>query len=205
MTPPPPSFDQLLAQLRQRDEAAAAAVFHRFRHRLIGLARQQLDGPLQRKLGPEDVVQSVFRTVFRRLAEGQFDLGDWDSLWSLLTCITVRKCGRWREYFRAQARDVLRECPPPVAAEGDSSGLEVLDREPAPEEVAMLREAVQQLLSGLTDAEQQIAMLILEGHAPAEVGRAAGCSESKAYRVRRLVLSRLERMREADHLEPKQK
>jgi len=89
--PPAPSFDELLAQLRNRDNHAAAEVFHRYRCRLIGLARQNLDGRLQRKLGPEDVVQSVFRTVFRRLADGEFELGDWDSLWSLLTCVTVRK------------------------------------------------------------------------------------------------------------------
>jgi hypothetical protein len=47
--PPAPSFADLLAQLRRHDPAAAAAVFRRYRHRLIGLARQQLDGRLRRK------------------------------------------------------------------------------------------------------------------------------------------------------------
>jgi RNA polymerase sigma-70 factor (ECF subfamily) len=96
--PSVPSFADLLAQLRRRDPGAAAEVFHRYYRRLIGLAGKKLDGRLRRKLDPEDVVQSVFQTVFRRLGERQFDLGDWDSLWGLLTCITVRKCGRWKQY-----------------------------------------------------------------------------------------------------------
>jgi RNA polymerase sigma-70 factor (ECF subfamily) len=200
--PPVPSFDELLAQLRRRDNAAAAAVFDRFRCRLIGLARQQLDARLRGKLDPEDVVQSVFRTVFRRLGDGQFELGDWDGLWGLLTCITVRKCGRWQEYFHTQARDVRRESPPPPPTEESSSGLEVLDREPAPEEVAMLAETVQQVLGGLDDRERQVVTLSLQGYAVAEVSGELGCTESKVYRVLRLVRRRLERLRDAGQGEP---
>jgi RNA polymerase sigma-70 factor (ECF subfamily) len=195
------SFDELLAQLRLRDEAAATEVFGRFRHRLIGLARQHLDSRLRRKLDPEDVVLSVFRTVFHRLAEGEFDLGDWDSLWSLLTCITVRKCGRWRQHFHTQARDIEKEVTPSPSAEESRCGLEVLDREPAPEEVLMLAETVQQVLEGLDEREQKIALLLLEGRTGAEVSRQLDCTESKASRVLRLIRRRLERQRDADREE----
>ena len=41
----------------------------------------------------EDVMASVFKSFFRRHAEAPFDLSSWDSLWSLLTLITLRKCG----------------------------------------------------------------------------------------------------------------
>jgi RNA polymerase sigma-70 factor (ECF subfamily) len=202
VTPPAPSFDELLAQLRRCDEAAAAAVFQRFRYRLIGLARQRLDARLRRKVDPEDVVQSVFRTVFHRLAAGQFELGGWDGLWSLLTCVTVRKCGRWREHFRTQARDIQREMTPSLAAEESPAGLEVLDREPAPEEVAMLAETVQQVLGGLDEREQQVVTLSLQGYAAAEVCREVGCTESKVYRALRLVRRRLERERDAGRDDP---
>jgi RNA polymerase sigma-70 factor (ECF subfamily) len=200
--PPVPSFDELVAQLRRRDNAAAAAVFDRFRCRLIALARQQLDARLRGKLDPEDVVQSVFRTVFHRLADGQFELGDWDSLWGLLTCITVRKCGRWKAHFRAQARDIRRESPPPPSAEESSPGLEVLDREPAPEEVAILAETVQQVLGGLDDRERQVVTLSLQGDTVAKVSWELGCTESKVYRVLRLVRRRLELLRDAGQGEP---
>jgi RNA polymerase sigma factor (sigma-70 family) len=193
--PPTPSFADLLAQLRRRDPAAAAAVFHRYRHRLIGLARQRLDGRLRPKLDFEDVVQSVFQTVFRRLADGQFDLGDWDSLWGLLTCVTVRTCGR-KQYFSAQARDISREATPATGPDGSRLSWEFFDRDPGPEEAAVLAETVQQTLRGLNAQEQQVVVLSLQGGTAAEVSGAVGCSEAKVYRVLRPV-RRLERLRDA--------
>jgi RNA polymerase sigma-70 factor (ECF subfamily) len=198
VTPAASSFHDLLAQLRRGDNAAAAAIFERYRRRLIGLARQQLDGRLQRKMDPEDVVQSVFRTIFRRLADGEFELGDWDSLWGLLTCVTVRKCGRWKKHFQAQTRDVHREADPPARAKDSGSGWEFLDREPTPEEVVVLGETVQQVLRGLTDGEEQVVTMSLQGYSAAEVSREVGFTEAKVYRVLRLVRGRLERLRDSD-------
>src|SRR5690242_9456367 len=57
-----PSFADLMARLRAGDDAAAAALFQRFATRLIALARGRLDGLVRRKVDPEDVVQSVFRS-----------------------------------------------------------------------------------------------------------------------------------------------
>src|SRR4051812_14113370 len=99
------SFADLMARLRAGDQDAAARVYQHFARRLIGLARSRLDGLMRRKEDPEDVVQSVFRSFFARQAGGQFDLDDWNSLWSLLTVITLRKCGHRVEYFRAARRD----------------------------------------------------------------------------------------------------
>ncbi len=195
---PPPSFHEWLSRLRRCDDATATEFFHRFRCRLIGLARQQLDGRLRRKLDPEDVVQSVFRTVLRRLAKGEFELGDWDSLWSLLTCIIIRKCGHWKEHFRTQAHDINRETDPQACADDSSPSWEFLSREPGPEEAARLLETVQQMLAGLDDREQQVVMLSLQGYEVAEVSAHTGCTRSKVYRVLRLVRSRLERLRDAD-------
>jgi RNA polymerase sigma-70 factor (ECF subfamily) len=143
------------------------------------------------------VVLSVFQTVFRRLAEGQFDLGDWDGLWGLLTCVTVRKCGRWKKHFSARARDVGREATPATGPDGSRLSWEFLDRGPGPEEAAVLAEAVQQALKGLNAQEQQVVVLSLQGGTAAEVSRAAGCSQSKVYRVLRQVRRRLERLRDA--------
>ena len=48
----------VLARLRAGDEQAAAEVFGRFAHRLVGLARQRLPDSLRGKEDPEDAVQS---------------------------------------------------------------------------------------------------------------------------------------------------
>jgi RNA polymerase sigma-70 factor (ECF subfamily) len=190
-----PSFDELLTRLRRRDERVTAAVFHRFRARLVGLARKHLAGRLLPKIDPDDVVQSVFQSVFRRLAEGQFEVEGWDGLWALLTCVTVRKCGRWVEHYRADRRDVGREAAQPTKESVAETGWEFIDREPMPEEGVMLAETVEELLRGFTATEQQVVAFSLQGYSVAEVSSALGCTESKVYRVLRHVRHRLEQMR----------
>src|SRR6266478_2806061 len=84
-----PSFDDLMTRLRADDSMAATNLFRRYSRRLIGLARTRLQGEMKRKVDPEDVMQSVFRSFFRRHADGKFELEGWDNLWSLLACITL--------------------------------------------------------------------------------------------------------------------
>ena len=50
-----------------------------------------LDGSLQQREDPEDVVQTVLRTYFRRAALGEFQIADSSDLWALLAKITRRK------------------------------------------------------------------------------------------------------------------
>ena len=81
---PDESFDALMARLRARDEAAASLVWDRYVRQLISLARSHLNTLVRRKVDPDEVVQSVFRSFFLRQAAGQFDLTGWDGLWGLL-------------------------------------------------------------------------------------------------------------------------
>src|SRR5216684_2765074 len=104
-----PSLNALITQLRQGDNDAAREVYQRFARRLIGLAHQKMGARLQRKIDPEDVAQSVLKSVIIRLGKGQFDIGDWDGLWGLLVQFTLHRCMRWAEHFQAGIRDLNRE------------------------------------------------------------------------------------------------
>src|SRR4051812_1203761 len=106
MTPAETPVEQWLTDLRGRGEAAGPGLFIEFAPRLIDLARQRLDRRLQGKVDPDDVAQSVVRTVCLRLQKGEFCLEGWDSLWGLMVRITLRKCAHLRRYFLAQRRDV---------------------------------------------------------------------------------------------------
>ena len=109
------SFADLVVRLRAGAPDAAGEIFRRFARRLIGLARLHLDARLRQKIDPEDVMQSALKSFFIRHAGGAFDLDSWDSLWSLLTVITLRKCGHKLEHFQAACRDVRRETTPAPA------------------------------------------------------------------------------------------
>jgi RNA polymerase sigma-70 factor (ECF subfamily) len=188
------SFDDLMARLQAGDEAAAAAVFHRFAQRLIALARAHLDARLRQKVDPEDVLQSIYRTFFRRHAAGQFDLRSWDGLWALLTVITVRKCGQWGEHFYPGRRDLGREAAaePVCGATDPLAAAEA--REPTPSEVFMLTETVEHLLRGLGPREREIVSLALQGHTAQEVSALVGRPERTVYRVLERIRKQLERL-----------
>jgi RNA polymerase sigma-70 factor (ECF subfamily) len=188
-------FDDLMTRLRQGDEEAAATVFRRFARRLIGLARQRLDGLVRPKVDPEEIVQSVFRSFFRRHGDGRFDLDDWGSLWGLLARITVRKCAKKNARYRAPCRDVRKEVSSP-SEDGDQAAVWLaVAREPTPEDAAVLLETVEQVMRGLAAHEREIVVLRLQGHSTAEVSAALDCTERKVQRVIGRVRQRLERLR----------
>jgi RNA polymerase sigma-70 factor (ECF subfamily) len=184
------SFADMMARLRGGDDDAAAQVFRRFTHRLIALARAHLDSHVRQKVDPEDVLQSVYRSFFLRCEQGRLDLGGWDSLWSLLTVITTRKCGRWARKFHAGCRDVNAEVP---AAASDESGLvAVFADDPSPAEAAMLSEVVEQLLRHLGQRDGAILTLALQGYSAAEISEQLGRPARTVYRVLERIKRRLE-------------
>src|SRR5262249_1915459 len=73
------SFTDVMARLRAGDEDAARQVFQRFVHRLVGLARVRLGRDLRRRVDPEDVVQSAYKSFFLRYEEGRVEVRDWGS------------------------------------------------------------------------------------------------------------------------------
>ena len=70
-----PSFQRLLSRIRQNDgQAAAEIVVERFAGRLAALAARKMSQRLQQRVGPEDIVQSVFATFFRHHQDGHLEL-----------------------------------------------------------------------------------------------------------------------------------
>jgi RNA polymerase sigma-70 factor (ECF subfamily) len=191
------SFEDLMSRLRGGDQAAAREIFERFAQRLIGLARNRLAPAIRQKVDPEDVMLSAMRSFFTRHANGQFDLADWDGLWSLLTVITLRKCGHRVEYFQAARRDVRREAR---AADPDDSAArwEAVAREPTPAEAAMLTETVEQVLRGVDERDRPIVEMALQGHKAPEISEKLGRSERTVYRLLSRVHARLQRLCTAD-------
>ena len=190
-----PSFDDLYARLRAGDEDAAAAIFNRYVRRLVGLARSRLDRALLQKVDPEEVANSALGSFFRACAAGKFELHGWDSLWEVLLVITLRKCGRRVEHFRAKRRDVAQEVRPAAAGDRDVLGWAAIAREPTPEEAVMLSETIEQLTRGLHERERPILALALQGYSLPEISGQIGRTERTVFRVLRKVKAMLERMR----------
>jgi RNA polymerase sigma-70 factor (ECF subfamily) len=189
------SFTEWLARLRARDGAAAREVYQRFTHQLIVLARRQFGARLQHKVDPEDVVQSAYKSFFRRFDAGKLAVRNWNGLWGLLTLITLRKCADRVEYHLAQRRDPAREAGAPAGAGDSALWPEAPGREPTPLEAAVLNETVEQLLAALDEDERPVLELSLQGYTTQEISERLGRAERTVRLLRECVRKRLERMR----------
>jgi RNA polymerase sigma-70 factor (ECF subfamily) len=182
-------------RLRSGEDGAAREVFSRFAARLAGLARRHLDARLAVKVDPEDVVQSAYKSFFLRQREGGLEVGDWDGLWGLLTVITLRKCADRAAYYRAEKRDVAREAAPGPADSAPRAAELALDREPLPDEAAVLAETVESLFRSIGDPDERaILEMSLQGHSAAEISERLGRAERSVRRLRERVRKKLERM-----------
>jgi RNA polymerase sigma-70 factor (ECF subfamily) len=190
------SFDELMVRLKTGDQQAARDVFTRFVERLIALSRTQMNAKLRRKVDPEDVVQSVFKSFFARHADDQYELADWTGLWALLATITVHKCGHKIDEFSADRRNINSESSTPFLSEESRPDWEALARDPSPSHMAILHETFEQLKTGLGDRDRQILDLGLQGLTTEEIGEEIRCSERTARRVLKRVQRKLEEMRD---------
>jgi RNA polymerase sigma-70 factor (ECF subfamily) len=190
------SVAELMARLRSGEDGAAREVFVRFAGRLVGLARRHLDGRLAVKVDPEDVVQSAYKSFFVRHRDGGLEIGSWDGLWGVLTVITLRKCADRAAYFRAGKRNLNREVgASPADGSGAGPDAAALDREPQPEEAAVLAETVEALFRAVDDPdEREILELSLQGFTASEISDKLGRAERSVRRLRERIRKRLERM-----------
>ncbi len=185
----------LLQRYQDGDEAAAELIFRRYLERLVGLASAQLSEKLRRRVGPEDIVQSVFRSFFGKAQEGRFSLERAGDLWRLLASITKHKLLKKAEHHGQQKRSLRREQA--LALDADGTDAEVFAVEPTDLEGLALADEVEMLVSELKPAERTMLELRLQGQSIPEIAEAAERSERTVRRFLGCVRDRLdERLRE---------
>jgi RNA polymerase sigma-70 factor (ECF subfamily) len=175
-------------RLQAGDPGAAQELFARYAQRLVGLARRHLGRTVARREDGEDVVQSVFRTFFRRSEQGEFHIDTSGELWRLLVTITVRKAQAKVRYHTAQQRNVGAEVPADAAVLA-----EALAREPQPEELLMVADQIDALVRGLPELHSKALALRLQGHSVPEIASGLKVSRRTVERALKLLCDRLAR------------
>jgi RNA polymerase sigma factor (sigma-70 family) len=177
----------LVRRLRDGDPHGADALFVRYSRRLTRVAEKHLSKKLAGRLDGGDVVQSVFRTFFRRSAEGEFRIDSSAQLWRLLVKITLLKARAKGRHHTAGVRDVGVE----ARAHGEGWPVEAVAREPGPLEAAQLVDQIEVLLRGLPPLHCHVLGLRLEGCGPSEIAHRLGVSRQTVHRVLKLLQERL--------------
>jgi RNA polymerase sigma factor (sigma-70 family) len=183
------SIAGLVERWRRGDADAAAELFARYSDRLTRVAEDHLSRRVAAREGGDDIVQSVFRTFFRRCAEGQFRIDGANALWRLLVKITLLKARAKQRRHLAARRDVRAETP----GGGEEWLAEVAEREPGPVEAAVLVDEIESLLHGLPPEFGQILELSLQDHSRTEAAQLLGVSRQTVYRALNLLQQRLDR------------
>ena len=168
-----PSDALLLRRLRGGQADAASTLYLRYALRIRRLAEEQLGAGLSRRLDPEDIVQSVFRTFFRRTKCGQYDVPEGEELWKLLLIISLNKIRATARHHRSAKRDV--GCT-------TSLGERDIARNTASEEESRLalRMTVDDLLGKLPAIHKEIVLQRIDGQGVAEIA-------ARTKRARRTV------------------
>lgn len=161
----------LFAQFVDGDARAADALFQRYSERLIALARARLSAKMSARVSPDDIVMSAYRSFFVGAREGRYELSQPGALWRLLAQITLHKLYRQVAHHQAERRSINRE-----TSGAASEVLRILSAEPSPEAAAELADELERWLANLTDSQQQMIQLRLQGEEVAEIARILGCS-----------------------------
>lgn len=175
---PDVNSQELLDQFLAGKGEAAAALFDRYFERLLALARTRIGSKLRRRIDPEDVVQSAYRSFFVHAQDREYRLDRSGDLWRLLACMTLNKLYGQIERQTATKRSVHREVDEEVVL------AELASREPTVADVVAVAEQLNLILLDLSSDERFALTATLAGQQPDEIARAIGKSPRT---VRRLV------------------
>lgn len=179
--PTPPEDQTLIDLWRKGDQDAARQIVERYFDRLMALAQRRISQRLASRVDPEDILQSVFRTFFVRLKNGQFVFQDQDDLCKLLMRITLHKTLRQVAFHKAAKRDHNLE-----TNRGEGHGeqlLALLDREPSAEATVAFLDQLEHFLRQLEPQTRQIIELRLQGHTNEEICQQLGVYDRKVRRA----------------------
>jgi RNA polymerase sigma factor (sigma-70 family) len=163
----------LLRLLREGDADAARALYSRYARRLRALVDRKLGPDLASRVDPDDIVQSVFRTFLRGVAERRYHVPKGQDLWGLFLVLALNKVRACGQFHRAAKRDV-RVTHPLDRLEGPAECVTDAADDP------FLHALAQDLLEQFLPVHRKMIQLRLEGYAVAEIA-------TRTHRSRRTV------------------
>jgi RNA polymerase sigma-70 factor (ECF subfamily) len=183
------SDHSLVRRFRDGEQDAATALYCRYARRLQQFARRQISPVMAPRFDPEDVVQSVFRTFFRRAQTGCYNAPPGDELWQLLLVLALNKVRTLATHHRAGKRDVSAT----VQTELHSLSQLTNDSQHAAP-LLILRMVIDEVLHEMPAASQQIVVLRIDGCLVPEIAEKTDRSKRTVERVLQNFRQRLAKL-----------
>lgn len=161
-----------------------APFFGEWSARLVNIVRGRLSKVMRKRVDAEDIVQSVFRTVWRRQQNGQMELKDEPNAWRLLVRIAINKTCRAVRFNKAGIRSVEKEVP--VGLSAVAAQAKPADRTP------LITEKLQEIAKGLSPTHRRILELRFDGLTVSQVAEELAITRQTVYRCLQMVKVRLD-------------
>ena len=187
-----PTSQDLLVLYQEGDQRAASAIFDRYVIRLVALVRKRLSAKLARRVDPEDVVQSAYRSFFAAAQQDRYVLQRAGDLWRLLAAIALNKLQKQVERQTAARRDIHREQPP--APDDSTPPAEPAAPDPSAEEQAAVVEQLELVMQRAAPPQRRILEMRLQGQTIEQIATAVQRSERTVRRLLEKTRIELQRL-----------
>jgi len=181
-----PTDRSLVRRLQVGSNDAASQLYLKYARRLQSLAKANVARDLSARLDVEDIVQSIFRTFFRRVSRGEYEIPEGEELWGLLLVIGLNKIRAVGEYHRAAKRDVRLTA-------GDAALDRAVEKEAEGDEVSLsiLRMAIEELMEKFSSVHREVLNMRIEGNDIATIAERVGRSKRSVERILQGLLESL--------------
>lgn len=167
---------RLLDRIRAGHDDAATQLYLRYAGRLRALAAQRTAADLKSRVDPEDIVQSVFRTFFRRVARGEYSVPEGEELWKLFLVIALNKVRATGAFHHAAMRDTRQTA-------GGEAVSDAVARSDDDEALATLRMTISDMLNDMPESSREVIALRIEGHEVNTIAERTGRAKRSVERV----------------------
>ncbi len=174
------SDSSLLVRLQSGEDDAATALYTRYAARLLQLATRSTGDDLSTRVDAEDIVQSVFRTFFRRVSDGHYMIPEGEELWKLLLVIALNKVRMIAIHHRAAKRDVSQ-----TQLMGEREIEQTTDA------TEILRMTIDDVLVTLPELHQEVVHARIDGYEIAEIASRVSSSRRSVERILQSFRKRL--------------
>ncbi len=168
---------------KQISEDAATQFYARYMEKLMSLVERNLASRFSARVSPEDIVQSVFGTWFRRAKEGQFKLSSPDEVWVLLAVVALCKVRNKVRFHDAERRAVSKTV----------SGEEIFGAipEPTPDDAVVFIDLIETASKRLDEKPRRTLELTLEGRSIEEIATELGRTTRSVSRYKSKDITRV--------------
>ncbi len=174
---------ELVDRWRNGDEAAATILHERYLMRLLNLVGRHLADRFNSRLDPDDVVQSVFRSIFRLTREGRFEFESDGDFWKLLLTMALNKVRNTVRHHQAGKRDPALES---ISTSSDGTESYIVNRlssQPTLQEIVSFTDLLERVLVRLEPDQQLLIQYRLEGYTQKEIADKLGVDDRTVRRM----------------------